>query len=110
MARPRADWRTDYPLWIEAFVVFNLGALALDIFLAHSENHYRRSSEYIPLVFSILAAPLLVALVALRRRFPAGWRDVGHLIGWCAVAIGIAGLVCRSGRMAASVSVAAIEK
>jgi hypothetical protein len=93
MAPPRADWRTDYRLWIEAFVAFNLAALALDIFLAHSENHFRRSSEYVPLAFSIAASPLLAALVVLRRRMPAGWRDVGHLIGWCSIAIGIAGLV-----------------
>jgi len=93
MAPSRADWRTDHQLWIEAFVVFNLAGMALDIFLAHSENHFRRSTEYIPLAFSIVAAPLLAALVALRRRWPAGWIDVGHLIGWCAIAIGIAGLV-----------------
>jgi hypothetical protein len=93
MAPRRADWRTNYRLWIEAFIIFNLAALAVDIFLAHSENHFRRSSEYIPLAFSIAAAPLLAALVAIRRRMPAAWRDVGHLIGWCGVAIGIAGLV-----------------
>ncbi|HEY7173112.1 MAG TPA: hypothetical protein VH417_19810 [Vicinamibacterales bacterium] len=93
MALPRAEWRTDHRLWIEAFVVFNLAGLAFDIFLAHSENHFRRSTEYIPLVFSIAAAPLLAALIALRHRWPAVWRDVGHLIGWSAVAIGIAGLV-----------------
>jgi hypothetical protein len=93
MALRRTDWRTDHQLWIEAFVVFNLGGLALDIFLAHSENHFRRSTEYIPLAFSIVSAPLLGALVVLRRRMPAAWLDVGHLIGWGAIAIGIAGLV-----------------
>jgi Na+-translocating ferredoxin:NAD+ oxidoreductase RnfA subunit len=93
MAPPRADWRTDYPLWIEAFIVFNLAGLALDIVLAHSENHFRRSTEYIPLVFSIVAVPSLAALLAVRRRLPAVWRDVGYLIGWCGVTIGIAGLV-----------------
>jgi hypothetical protein len=93
MAPPRADWRTDHQLWIEAFVVFNLAGMALDIFLAHSENHFRHSTEYVPLVFSIVAAPLLAGLVALRRRLLAVWRDVGHLIGWCGIAIGVAGLV-----------------
>ncbi len=87
MAPRRADWRTDYRLWIEAFIVFNLAGMALDIFLAHSENHFRRSTEYIPLVFSIVAAPSLAALVAVRHRLPAVWRDVGHLIGWCGVTI-----------------------
>jgi len=93
MAPRRADWRTDHQLWIEAFVAFNLAGMALDICLAHSENHFRRSTEYIPLVFSIVSAPALSVLVALRRRWAAGWIDVGHLIGWCAIAIGIAGLV-----------------
>jgi hypothetical protein len=93
MAPLPAEWRTDWRLWLEGFVVFNLAGLAFDIFLAHSENHFRHSSEYVPLVFSIVAAPSLAALVAVRRRWPAVWRDVGHLIGWSAVAIGIAGLL-----------------
>lgn len=93
MAPLPAEWRADWRLWLEGFVVFNLAGLALDIFLAHSENHFRRPSEYVPLVFSIAAAPSLAALVVFRRRWPAAWRDVGYLIGWSAVAIGVAGLI-----------------
>src|ERR1051325_5910326 len=85
----------DPQLWIEAFVVFNLACLALDIYLAHSTNEFRRQSEYIPLYFS-LAAPiiLLVGLLA-RERFgyAAVWRDLGYLVGWCAIVIGITGVV-----------------
>jgi len=80
MALRSADWRADWRLWLEGFVVFNLAALALDIFLAHSENQFRRSSEYVPLVFSIAAAPTLAALVLTRQRWSAAWRDIGYLI------------------------------
>jgi len=80
-------------LLVELFVVFNFGGLAFDIFLAHSENHFRRDSEYIPLVFSIAAFVVLGAIVAVRRRMPSAWRDVGYFIGWAAVAVGFAGVV-----------------
>jgi hypothetical protein len=93
MARARADWRTDHQLWIEAFVLFNFAGLVLDIFLAHSQNHFRERSEYIPLVFSIVATGALTVLIAVRRRFPAAWRDIGHLVGWVAVVVGLAGVI-----------------
>ena len=34
--------------------------MVLDIFLAHSSNQFRGQAEYIPLWFSIFAAPVLV--------------------------------------------------
>ncbi|MFL6275507.1 MAG: hypothetical protein ACJ74G_09865 [Blastocatellia bacterium] len=85
----------DPQFWIEAFVVFNLACLALDIYLAHSTNEFRRQSEYIPLYFS-LAAPiiLLVGLIARERYgYAAVWRDLGYLVGWAAIVIGITGVV-----------------
>jgi hypothetical protein len=93
MAPARADWTRDHQLWVEAFVVFNIAGLAADIFLAHSQNHFRRDSEYIPLLFSIAAAAILGAAVALRSRWPAVWRDVGHLVGWGAVVVGLTGVI-----------------
>ncbi len=87
------SWRTDQQLWVELFVLFNFGGLVVDIFLAHSENQFRRASEYIPLYFSVAAATSLLALVAIRRRLPQVWTDVGHLIGWLAVAVGLVGVV-----------------
>jgi len=78
---------------VEWFVVFNFGALIVDIFLAHSENQFRRAAEYVPLFFSIAAFAILAAIVTLRRRFPGVWRDVGYLIGWSAVAVGLAGVI-----------------
>jgi hypothetical protein len=61
--------------------------------LAHSANHFRRSSEYVPLYFSIAATVGLAAVLPLRRSWPAVWRDVGHLVGWLAIAVGLAGVV-----------------
>jgi hypothetical protein len=86
-------WRVDHQLWIEAFVLFNFAGLVADIFLAHSANQFRRQSEYIPLVFSVAAAAALAAVIPLRRRFPGVWRDVGHLVGWLAVVVGLTGVI-----------------
>ena len=77
-------------LLLEAFVLINLAFLSFDIYLAHSVNSFRREAEYIPLYFS-LAAPvvLLIALAGDWRGYVAVWRDLGHFVGWLAVAIGI---------------------
>src|SRR5262249_4282932 len=80
-------------LIVEVFVLFNFAGLILDIFLAHSENHFRRQSEYVPLFFSIAATFALAAIVPLRRRSPAVWRDVGYLVGWVSVGVGLAGVI-----------------
>jgi hypothetical protein len=94
MGRPAPrNWRADHQLWIEAFVLFNFAGLVGDIFLAHSENHFRRQSEYVPLIFSMSAAVALAAIVPIRHRFPAMWRDVGHLVGWLSVIVGLAGVI-----------------
>lgn len=86
-------WQTDHQLWIEAFVLFNFAGLIADIFLAHSENQFRRQTEYVPLAFSIAATAALAVIVPLRRRLPAVWRDVGHMVGWLSVAVGLASVV-----------------
>jgi hypothetical protein len=93
MAADRADWRTDHQLWVEAFVVLNFAGLVLDIFIAHSQNQFRHQAEYIPLYFSAAATLGLAAILPLRRRRPAVWRDVGHLVGWLAVVVGLAGVI-----------------
>ena len=94
MARaPHADWRVDYQLWIEGFVAANFAGLVLDIYLAHSQNAFRRSSEYIPLFFAAAAAAALLAGALLRRRATAIWTHTGYAIGWLAVLIGLAGVV-----------------
>jgi hypothetical protein len=92
LTRQRVWWR-DQQLWIELFVLANFAGLILDIFLAHSENHFRRESEYVPLVFSAAATVTLACVIPLRRTWPAVWRDVGHLVGWGAVAVGLGGVI-----------------
>jgi hypothetical protein len=88
-----AAWLADHQLWIELFALFNFAGLVGDIFLAHSANHFRRPSEYVPLYFSIAATVCLAAVLPLRRTAPAVWRDVGHLVGWLAIAVALAGVV-----------------
>src|SRR5262245_21078078 len=88
-----AHWSRDHQLWTELFVLFNFAGLIADIYLAHSTNRFRHESEYIPLYFSIAATAVLACILALRRSRPAIWRDVGHLVGWLAVAVGVAGVV-----------------
>ena len=80
-------------LLVELFVLFNLAGLVADIFLAHSENHFRRTAEYIPLYFSIASAVVIAAIVTCRARWPAVWLDVGYFIGWLSIVIGVVGVV-----------------
>lgn len=89
------EWWADHQLWVEVFVIFNFAGLIGDIYLAHSENAFHRSSEYIPLVFSIVATVVLTAILPLRvrPRLAPVWRDVGYLIGWTSVLVGLAGVV-----------------
>jgi hypothetical protein len=81
--------------WLEAFVTVNLAFLALDIYLAHNVNAFRHEAEYVPLYFSLLAPFFLAIGWLLRRRWGAAhaWRDIGFLVGWIAIAIGLAGVV-----------------
>jgi hypothetical protein len=88
-------WVFDAELLLEFFVVLNLAILAGDIVLAHSVNQFRKPAEYIPLYFSA-GAPiaLLVAIVAKWRwRFDAAWRDLGFMVGWLSILVGLAGVV-----------------
>jgi len=92
---PRLRWVRDFQLWLELFVTVNLAFLALDIYIAHSVNQFRHAAEYIPLYYSI-AAPLALATVIVLRwvwHFQAPWRDVGYLVGWLAVLVGLAGVL-----------------
>ena len=80
-------------LLLEVFILFNLGFLTLDIYLAHSTNSFRESAEYIPFFFSACAPViLLIGLVyAVRRR--TLWKIFGHAVGWIAILIGLAGVL-----------------
>ncbi len=91
----RVSWYASHRLWLEVFALVNLAFLALDIYLAHSENSFRHPAEYVPLVFSLVAPViLLMALLALEVWSREGvWRVLGLLIGGSAVVVGMVGLI-----------------
>jgi hypothetical protein len=97
MSAPQRQWRgllRDHRMWLEAFVLVNLAFLSLDIFLAHSVNQFRNPAEYIPLYFSLAAPPvLIVGWACSGLGYPAVGRDLGYLVGWLAIAIGLVGVI-----------------
>jgi hypothetical protein len=90
---PSDRWWARPQLWVEAFATLNLGFLTLDIYLAHSVNQFRHRAEYVPLVFSAGAPFVLAFGLAVRRRWPAVWKDLGFLVGWLATLVGLAGVL-----------------
>lgn len=95
VAHPRLRWAHDPQLWVEVFVTLNLLILAADIYIAHSVNQFRKAAEYIPLYFSMAAPVALAIVIALRWmwRQKAPWRDVGYLVGWLSILVGLAGVL-----------------
>jgi len=95
LADPRARWAHDPQLWVELFVTINLAILAGDIYIAHSVNHFQKWPEYIPLYFSFCAPVVLGIVIALRwiRDVQAPWRDVGYLVGWVSILVGLGGVL-----------------
>jgi hypothetical protein len=91
----RLRWAHDPQLWIELFVTANLAILAADIYIAHSVNHFQKAAEYIPLIFSLGAPAILAILVAFRwiGHFEPPWRDVGYMVGWLSVLVGLGGVL-----------------
>ncbi len=92
---PRNWWAHDPVFWVEAFVTLNLAILAADIYIAHSVNHFHKTAEYIPLFFSLGAPLVLGCVIALRWiwNLQAPWRDIGYLIGWLSILVGLAGVL-----------------
>ncbi len=79
---------------IEVFVIVNLAFLALDVYLAHSINHFREPTEWIPVCFS-LAAPVLLAAgnfwaVSDRRGMN---HAMGLLVGFTSILMGVTGTI-----------------
>jgi hypothetical protein len=95
VTHPRLRWAHDAQLWVELFVAANLLVLAADIYIAHSVNQFRKAAEYIPLYYSILAPIALLIVIGLKwiARMHAAWRDVGYLVGWLAIMVGLAGVL-----------------
>jgi len=86
-------WFLRPQIWIEFFAIANIGFLTFDIFLAHSVNQFRNHAEYIPFFFSATAPVLLIFALAVRYRWPAVWKDLGYLVGWIAILVGLTGVV-----------------
>jgi hypothetical protein len=88
-------WFSDVRLLVEVFVLINLAFLTIDIYLAHSTNDFHRRSEYIPLYYSAVAPLLLFIGLVARERFGYStvWRDLGYLVGWSGVLIGLTGVI-----------------
>jgi hypothetical protein len=93
MATPSERWWRRPQLWVEAFAVVNFGVLTLDIYLAHSVNQFRNPAEYVPLFFSAAAGLVLALGLMVHARWPAVWKDLGYLVGWIAVLVGLAGVI-----------------
>ncbi len=92
-ARNSAWWAQALWFLVESFTIANLGFLTLDIYLAHSVNEFRQAAEYIPLYFSAAAPVVLLIALLLRRRWIAVWKDLGYLVGWLAILIGLTGVI-----------------
>lgn len=93
---PRSlKWYRSHRLGLEVFVFLNLAGLAPDIYLAHSTNAFREWTEYVPLVYSLIAPWLLLAAIAALQfgDKPAIWRWLGSLVGWASVLVGLTGLI-----------------
>jgi hypothetical protein len=93
MAAPNDRWWARPRNWIELFAIANLGFLTFDIYLAHSINQFRMAAEYIPLIFSASAPPVLLFAFVARHRWPGVWRDLGYFVGWSAVLVGLTGVI-----------------
>lgn len=93
MAEASERWWARPQVWIEIFAILNVGFLTFDIYLAHSVNQFRNEAEFIPFIFSATAPFVLLAALALRARWAAAWKDLGYLVGWLAVLIGLTGVI-----------------
>jgi hypothetical protein len=93
MAGPSERRWVQPELWIEVFVILNLGFLTFDIYLAHSTNQFRSRAEYIPLFFSALAPFVLIGALTVRRRRRAVGTYLGSIVGGSAILVGLAGVI-----------------
>ena len=88
-------WAEDYVLWVEIFALGNLTFLALDIFIAHSENGFLRRAEYVPLFFSLGTPVLLIGALCAREFWdrPRLWSAVGLAVGLVSIGLGLSGVI-----------------
>lgn len=82
------------PFLLEVFVLSNLAFLILDVYLAHSFNDFAHWAEWIPVYFAGTATiALAIAVVQEDPRRTDQSRWIGSVVGWAAIAVGMAGLV-----------------
>ena len=93
MAAANERWWSEPELWVEAFVILNIGFLTFDIYLAHSVNQFRNRAEYIPLLFSATAPLVLIIALTQRKSRRIIWKILGHVVGWSAIVVGLTGVV-----------------
>ena len=93
MEKPSEPWWAQPQIWIEIFVIANIGFLTFDIYLAHSVNQFRRAPEYLPLYFSASAPAFLMLGLYFCNRRPAVWSALGYLVGGASVLIGLVGVI-----------------
>jgi hypothetical protein len=97
-------WWRDPAVLAELFLASNVGFLAVDILSAHAINSFAKPAEWIPVVFSVVAAGMIVLswlvnggvkpVLKGRGGFrQAVARGMGYLVGWGAIVVGGAGLV-----------------
>jgi hypothetical protein len=93
MEKVSEPWWVRPQIWIDLFVIANIGFLTSDIYLAHSVNQFRRAPEYVPLYFSACAPALLIFGLFFRNRWAALWSSLGYLVGGTSVLIGLVGVI-----------------
>lgn len=77
---------------VEWFAVANIGFLGIDIVFAHAANAFAVPAEWVPVLFSAVATPLL-AIGAAGERLRTRLRPLTIAIGCAAIAVGVAGML-----------------
>ena len=94
MANPGKRWWSDHQLWVEAFVILNIGFLTLDIYLAHSVNQFRsRRRIHSAILLGDRAAAFCCSAWHFVGAGPVLGKIIGHLVGWSAILIGLVGVI-----------------
>jgi hypothetical protein len=98
-----SQWWADPVAYVELFAIANIAFLAVDIGLAHAVNGFANPAEWVPVGFSVVAPVVLATVMAMDGLRPAHAdvgsvpsrvaRAIGLLVGWGAIAVGIAGLL-----------------
>ena len=85
------NWFHNHALILEIFVTANLAFLALDVFIAHSVNNFAHWGEWVPIVFALVVSLTLLCILFTGDGRMKRWG--GFAVGWCAVGIGIWGML-----------------